>query len=125
MKVEKISYQELYPTGVYANQRPGLEASIEPGEDPVKALMELKELSDRFHRQSNPHLYPNGNEAIITAGPIPEQQVQKDSRESATQRIIDQITQCSDETVLKSFQLIAKNNPEIQEVYDKKLKSFQ
>ena len=41
-----------------------------------------------------------------------------------SQKIINQIQQCSDITVLKSFELLAKNNEEIRKVYDIKMKEF-
>lgn len=45
MKYEKIIYSATFPTGPYANQRPGFEVSLEPGEDPIEVYKKLHEMA--------------------------------------------------------------------------------
>jgi hypothetical protein len=121
MKIEKISYQKLFPLGMYINERVGMEATLQDGDIYEDCFAELKKEVENFHRKSNPQLY-NGNEAIVSSfdgvGVI---QKEKPGTLSA---IIEQVKQCSEKPVLESFKLIAKKYPEIQSVYDEKMKEF-
>jgi len=47
MKITKAIYQATIPTGAYMNERPGLEAELEEGDDPVKVIRELKRLCNQ------------------------------------------------------------------------------
>ena len=43
MTISSISYEQLYPTGVYANQRYRAEAIVTEGEDLVECYGKLKD----------------------------------------------------------------------------------
>lgn len=75
--LKDVSYNKGYVIGPYLQERPGANADviIEEGEDQeecaLKALHYLKSITDKFHKEANPHLYPNlaginqdGNETI-------------------------------------------------------------
>ena len=143
MKIDKISYQKTYPTGQYANEKIGMEATLDPGEDIQFAMCNLKHECDEIHQKNNPHLYQNNNSLYSSEQPIENYKspgwdtlepgyvtdtnvgdiIQQSENQNLTpsQKIIAQINQCTEEKVLKSFELLAKNNEEIKTAYDIKL----
>lgn len=124
MNIKTVTYMKIYPTGMnYLNHRIGVEVEVAPGESPEDAFKLAKDTVDRWNAESNPGMatameYMNGNG-------LPVIKTNDESKKSASERIIDQINGCSDIKVLETFKLLAKNHPEVQEAYDKKLKSFQ
>lgn len=57
MKVDRIFYQELFPTGLYANQKIGVEGVIEEGETEKEALLKAKNIVQEFFKESNQGLW--------------------------------------------------------------------
>lgn len=120
MKISKVFYEKLFPTGSFLNERIGLEASLDPGDDPIVALEHLKDKVEFFHETSNPlldtvapdqHMPP-----IISEKPIP-----------ADQRIaviIADIYSCKEFTVLESYRLMVKGNPELEAAYEEMRKKL-
>lgn len=53
MKINKVFYEKLFPTGSFLNERIGLEASLDPGDDEQGVLEWLKEKVEKFHKDSN------------------------------------------------------------------------
>lgn len=45
MIIDRVIYGSTVPTVQFGNQRPGFEASLEPGEDPVEAYKKLHEIA--------------------------------------------------------------------------------
>jgi len=45
MRIDRVIYGSTVPTVQFGNQRPGFEASLEPGEDPVEAYLKLHEIA--------------------------------------------------------------------------------
>jgi hypothetical protein len=45
MKIDRVIYGSTVPTVQFGNQRPGFEASLEPGEDPVEAYLKLHKIA--------------------------------------------------------------------------------
>lgn len=120
MKIDRINLQILFPTGIYMNVRAGMEATIQNGEDIEQSLTQLKtRIEDWFAKN-----YPNVGEVVTYSNHI-QPATTADSRELATQRMISSIDSCTDIKVLETFKLLARNNPEFQLAYDKKLKQLQ
>src|ERR1700743_2881012 len=64
MRITKVTYQKTYSIGPYLTDRVGFEADLDGNngvdlfpETPESALSQLKELADKWHKKSNPHLY--------------------------------------------------------------------
>lgn len=61
--LKDVGYNKGYVIGPYLQERPGANADviIEEGEDQeacaLKALHYLKSITDKFHKEANPHLY--------------------------------------------------------------------
>jgi hypothetical protein len=119
MKIDRIAYEQLYPTGVYANQRFRAEASVDPDDNyNLSACYQtLKDTVEKAFVALNPQ--------IKWEEPKPDIVIQKDSKESATERMLTAINTCTEIKVLETFKLLVSKNPVFQEAYDNKLKSFQ
>jgi hypothetical protein len=55
MKIEKVSYQKLFSTGPYVNEKIGMEAQIDEGESPERALSEIKHSVEEWFRINGDH----------------------------------------------------------------------
>ena len=123
MKPTMISYQKLFPLGIYINERIGIEMQLDDGDSPEVALSKAKEIVHKFHKDSNPELVDS--QPLIPSPELPITQVKKDSKEEAIQRMINEINACANKKTLDSYKLIAKTSPELQEAFDNKLKQLQ
>jgi len=65
LKIDRVNYTHTYQIGLSQWQKVGMEASIDDTEDPKECLAKLEQEAHNFHRQSNPQLYKNGNEALV------------------------------------------------------------
>lgn len=83
--------------------------SLKEGEDSMKGAGFLQDFINEWNKRE--YKIPQEEPIVIKNEPPKTQE----------QRIIEQIQQCSDTTVLKSFELIAKNNPPIFASYQIKL----
>jgi hypothetical protein len=115
MTVDRVTYQEILPTGNYLNHKPGLEASVGPGEDPVEALLKLKALADEFHKMAYPDLQINNV-------PDSENSSHKENSEPAPKEIrigvmAKDIRSCSDIKILETYRFIKDTDPELQKAY--------
>lgn len=111
MRIEKIAYEQLYPTGVYANQRYRAEASVEDGDDMMDCFFKLKKTVEDAFTELNPQ--------IEWSQPMFHPPTQDETKPRNTQdQIIQDIKSCKEVKVLESYKLIAKSNPKIQEAYD-------
>ena len=128
MRIEKIAYEQLYPTGVYANQRYRVEAEVLPTEDIEECYKHLKGIVEKTFTALNPQINWNDGEALkenfygsgLTSGKNGSQPTIRDTVDN----IIEDINSCKDEIVLQSYRIIAKKDPRIQEAFDKKLKQL-
>jgi len=131
MRVDKISYQKIFPTGMmYLNHKIGVEIQVEEKDDWEECFQLAKRMVEKWNLESNPsyaaameYTKPteitsglNGSQPTIT-------QVEKPIRDTVD-NIIDDINSCKELKVLESYKLIAKTNERIQEAYTNKLNSF-
>lgn len=59
MKITKIYFESLYPTGSFANQRYGADVTIEEGENIIDAYKFAKDNADAAFKKLNPELAPS------------------------------------------------------------------
>jgi len=64
MKIDRAAYTKTFPVGVYW-EKVHLECSLDDTEDPIKAVLLLKEEVEKAHKLANPQLYKNGEGALI------------------------------------------------------------
>ena len=123
MKIDRIAYEQLYPTGVYANQRFRAEASVDWEKDDI---MECYKTLQSAVEKAFVALNPQIKWQEVPESPIQEVTFQKpDSKESAIDRMITAINTCIDIKVLETFGLLVRNNVVLQETYNRKFKELQ
>ena len=120
MQLEKVNYQKVFAAAAYQNEKIGLEASIDKGEDPLEVLAELKSIAEKFHKENNPGLYIQTNPEPSTGTPLLIQEPR-----TAVPLIIQDIGTCTSIKTLETYKFIAKSNPEIQAAYDSKYNELQ
>lgn len=119
MKIDRIAFEQLYPTGAYSNQRLRVEVVIE-GEDSVEeAFNHAKTLVNQTFEKLNPHITWNEDA--------------KPKEEPVNQRIaqiIEDINSCTEveaesawgaQIGLIAYKEAAESNPEIKAAYDLKM----
>ena len=67
MKIDRICFEQLFPTGVYANQRLRAEATIEDGENPIVGYVELQAIVEASFTTLNPQIQWQHSESDIKA----------------------------------------------------------
>ena len=123
MRIEKITFQQTFPTGQFQNQKLGMEVVFDR-EDDVNVEESFRKMKDEVGKafeKLNPQINWNENvDATDLRKPIQEKPIR-----DTVDNIIEDINSCKDEIVLKSYQLIAKKDERIMNAYNEKLKSFQ
>lgn len=103
MKIDRITYSESHEQfsdfGLKLWRKVGLEAELQEGDTPEKALIELKQKVNEMLHPITSQLSSNGHEQI------PEQQVEKTPKEQAIDSQIEAISGC---TSLKSLEIFKK-----------------
>lgn len=110
MKIEKINYQKAFVVGPYLQEKIGLEAQLDEGDDPDTCLQQLKGMV-------------NGMGTVMEAALMQQQDtVRIEPRQSGTVgAIINDMNSCKEKKVLETYRIIAKRSPELQAAYDKKM----
>jgi hypothetical protein len=111
MNIISVNYNRTYAIGPFLNEKIGVEATIEDGDNPIEVLKSLKELADNFNKIANPHLGESQPPEPIV---LPTAQIEKPIGKS----MVEQIMSCGSIKVLESYKLLVKNNPEWQSAYD-------
>ena len=127
MKITEISFSKKMSYAPYHPLQPGMVATLDEGEDPLEAMKKLDDLCTQYYE--NQYLKPQNNNSLYSSEAVNQSEISDNPlyllkiEESLTpsQKIIAQINECKELTVLKSFELLAKNNPEIKEAYSKRL----
>lgn len=66
MKIEKVSLSRTIPTGPYMNDKIGMEATLEPGENESDALHALSGRIEKWHKENAAHLYQESSTAVYS-----------------------------------------------------------
>lgn len=115
MNIDRISYEKVFQLGAYINEKIRVEVSLEKGEDAKEALDTARNLVHEYHFEQNKELYEQRGTRVIEVEP----------KLSPKESLIADINSCKEVKVLESYKLIVKNNPDLQDIYDNKLKSLQ
>jgi predicted RNase H-like HicB family nuclease len=135
MKITKVTYQKTYSIGPYLTDRVGFEAELDGNdgvnlfpETPESALSQLKELADKWHKESNPHLYqeskPEPMYTVAGRPPIVHEPVQEINLQHDRVKILIENAES-----LWELHDIKKHHPvmpvPVLEFYKKRLKEFE
>jgi hypothetical protein len=117
MTVDRISYQKVFPLGMYINERIGVEIQLDKEDSPEYALSKAKEMVESFHKENNKGLHIEVNsDAIPIQKPEPE--------ETRIGLLIQDIESCKDIKTLESYKFLVKGKQDFQTAYDNKLKEL-
>ena len=135
MKVDRAAYTKTFPVGVYW-EKILLECSLDDTDDPIKAVLILKEEVEKAHKLANPQLYKNG-EAIVEAwdalGDIGYDSYNGNKftkREPPKvinrlyERMEVEIDKCTSLEELSAHKEFVSKNPDLMSAYTNKLKSL-
>lgn len=114
MKPVLVSYHRLFPLGNFANERIGVDVSLDEKDSPEAALDMARSIVEEYHKKNNPEEMGGTHERIIEQSP-----------ENPVQSIIHDIKNCKDLSTLQTYRLIAATNQLIQDAFNTKLKEFQ
>lgn len=121
MKTDRITYQKLFPLGMYINERIGVEVQLDEWDDPAECLQAAKNMVEKFYRDSNPQVqlqFTDANEVL------PEVQMENSKTSDRMAALIKDIDSCKEIKVLESYSLMAKISPELQAAYDYKMEQL-
>lgn len=128
MKIERISYQQLFPTGQFQNQKLGIEVTPSENDDPQAVFSKLKGMIEYCFKAMNPEIpitptdFNTGETAAVTVQVEP-----KTPKEQQIASTKEAILTC---TSLKSLEIFKKlvdreNIKELHEAFNKKKKEFE
>lgn len=122
MRIERVSYQKVFPLGMYINEKIGVELILNEGEDAMEALAEARKVTHDFFDKNNPEPFVSGVKTILEEPTGDVVIVPKlSSKEKQRLSLINSINSCDKISDLESYKLISKSNPELQTIYDNKL----
>lgn len=117
---EKVSYQRVFNLGNYESVRIGADVLINPGEDAKQALNEAKEFVEQWRKENNAYHFTDQTPDI----PVIPKEFKKDSMEVMPME--EQIQSCTSKAVLKAvYEKIVKGKPDLEQIYQAKLKELQ
>lgn len=136
MKIDKVSYQRLYPIGSYLNERIGFEASLEEGESPEEAIEKLRILADHSHKplQEGEDSFEVDKQSVknyvsaiqpIDMREMEESPIPKNApEEERIKKLIGMMSTCKDKKSLETYRIIAGQEPELLLAYSEQMQKF-
>lgn len=121
MHIQTINYTRTFNLGNYSSEKIGVEFALNQGESANKALDVARELVESYHKQNVARLKELG---VIYDEQVPDEVIPTQSKQTLAEKTIEFINSCKTKEELKAWELMAKNNPEVLECYNAKLKSL-
>jgi hypothetical protein len=69
MKIERVSYQKIFPLGQYINEKIGVDILVNDGDDPMELLKKASEMVHEFHSKNE--------QSFPVDTPVPVMQLQR------------------------------------------------
>lgn len=128
MKIDRIHYEELFPTGIYANQRLRIEATVDESDNATECYQTLKTHVQKAFQALNPNLEEmKGTHVLKVPQEPPNMSDPELDAMQKDQALIDTINYCTTTRSVEMFkkEVERRNNPIITEAFENKLKSLQ
>lgn len=119
MQITKLGCSIKVPTQIFGNEVLWVEYELGIGEDPNEGLNAARQLCWENHKKANPQLY---QEQGTTVSSIVSNTKQRPKGQ--VEGIIHDIQSVTELAVLKSYELLCKNNTQLKDAYQSKLKSL-
>jgi poly(A) polymerase Pap1 len=120
MHIQTIIYQRTFNLGNYSSEKIGVEFAINQGESATKALDIARDLVEEYHKQNVTRLKDLGD----FYEEVPDEIIPTQSKKTLVEKTKEFINLCKTKDELKAWELMAKSNPELLELYNAKLKSL-
>lgn len=124
MHIQTINYTRTFNLGNYSSEKIGVEFALNPGESADKALDNARQLVEEYHKKSLKQIEEAGY-YFEQDEPIVEKVIPTQSKKTLTERTKEFIDSCNTVEELKAWELMSKNNPELQEHYNNKLNNLK
>lgn len=133
MRVSKVNYQKIFPTGMaYLNHKIGVEIEVAEGEQSEDAFLFAKFLVEKWNMDSNPSYamtmeYMKPSENVLMESEWSGKaynKVTKDEKAEGMKEII-RIANTKQLLERQRGQVERLNNPEVTELFNNKLKTFE
>ena len=121
MHIQTVNYTRTFNLGNYSSEKIGVELSLNEGDNAGEALDTARNLVEEYHKQSVARLKELG---YFYDEQIPEEVIPTQSKKTLTQKTKEFIDSCTTKEELKAWELMSKNNPELLEHYNNKLKTL-
>ena len=120
MHIQTINYARTFNLGNYSSEKIGVEFALNEGESATKALDYARELVEEYHKQNVIKL-KDLNEFYQE---VPDEIIPTQSKKTLAEKTAEFINACKTRDELRAWELMAKNNPDLMEIYNAKLKSL-
>lgn len=125
MFIQTVSYTRTFNLGNYSSEKIGVEFALNAGDSANKALDHARELVEQYHAENlkrqkeiSEYLGVNYDNSIY------EEIIPTQSKKTLAEKTKDFIDACKTKEELKAWELMSKNNPELLEHYNNKLKTL-
>lgn len=120
MHIQTINYTRTFNLGNYSSEKIGVEFALNQGESATKALDVARDLVEEYHKQNVIRLKDLGD----FYQEVPDEIIPTQSKKTLAEKTKEFINLCKTRDELKAWELMAKNNPDLMEIYNAKLKSL-
>ena len=128
MHIQTINYTRTFNLGNYSSEKIGVEFALNEGESANKALDYARELVEQYHAENvkrQKELYDESiGDSLYRALDIEKEIIPTQSKKTLAEKTKEFIDSCKTKEELKAWELMCKNNPELLEYYNNKLKSL-
>jgi hypothetical protein len=122
MHISKIKFGIKMPIMQFANEVIEVTIDVMQGEDANEAIETARKLCLENHKAANPHLFADQETKISDIANAIEDKKQRPK--SQVEGLIFDLQSVTELTVLKSYELLCRNNPKLQKAYQLKLKEL-
>ena len=125
MHIQTVSYTRTFNLGNYSSEKIGVEFALNQGESANKALDVARELVEQYHTENVKRLKEVSEFLGVSYDNTTyEEVIPTQSKKTLAQKTKDFIDSCKTKEELKAWELMSKNNPELLEHYNNKLKTL-
>ena len=125
MHIQTVSYTRTFNLGNYSSEKIGVEFALNQGESANKALDVARELVEQYHTENVKRLKEVSEFLGVSYDNTTyEEVIPTQSKKTLAQKTKDLIDSCKTKQELKAWEFMSKNNPELLEHYNNKLKTL-
>jgi hypothetical protein len=125
MHIQTINYTRTFNLGNYSSEKIGVEFALNEGESATKALDYAREIVEQYHSENVKRLKELSEFCGVPYNDVVyEEVIPTQSKKTLAEKTKEFINSCKTKDELKAWELMAKSNPDLMEVYNTKLKSL-